>query len=137
MIPRLVSVVVPTYDYGCFVAEAVASALAQTYPHREVIVVDDGSTDDTREVLAPYSDRIRYIFQSNQGLSAARNTGIRAAQGEFIALLDSDDVWHPRKLEVQMHFLHDLPEVGLLGTDLFMDQRSHWPASRRCASRLP
>ena len=128
MTPWLVSIVVPTYNYGRFVAEAVASALAQGYPHREIIVVDDGSTDDTAEILAPYRERIRYIYQANQGLSAARNTGIRAAEGEFIALLDSDDVWHPRKLEVQMHFLRDLPEVGLLATDAFMDQRPLWPS---------
>jgi glycosyltransferase involved in cell wall biosynthesis len=127
MTPWLVSIVVPPYNYGRFVAEAVASALAQGYPHCEIIVVDDGSTDDTREILAPYCDRIRYIYQANQGLSAARNTGIRAAEGEFIALLDSDDVWHPRKLELQMHFLRGLPEVGLLATDVFMDQRPAWP----------
>jgi glycosyltransferase involved in cell wall biosynthesis len=128
MPPTLVSVVIPSYNYARFVTEAVASALAQTYPHREVIVVDDGSTDDTRGVLEPYRDRIRYVHQANQGLSAARNTGIRAAHGEVIALLDADDVWHPRKLEIQIAYLHGHPEVGLVATDLFTDQRPTWPA---------
>jgi glycosyltransferase involved in cell wall biosynthesis len=127
MTPGMVSVVIPTYNYGRFVTEAVDSALAQTYPHREVIVVDDGSTDDTRQVLARYGDRVRYVFQTNQGLSAARNTGIRAAGGEFVALLDSDDVFHPRKLELQVKYLHDHPDIGLLGTGEFTDQRASWP----------
>lgn len=78
------------------------SALAQTYEHIEVVVVDDGSTDDTRERLEPYMHRICYIYQTNQGLSAARNTGIRAAHGEWIALLDSDDVWTDDKTERQV-----------------------------------
>ena len=71
--PTLVSAVIPTYNYGRFVAEAVESALAQTYSPLEVVVVDDGSTDDTRDRLAGYGDRIRYVHQANQGLSAARN----------------------------------------------------------------
>lgn len=113
----LVSVVIPTYNYGHCVAEAVESALTQTYPNVEVIVVDDGSTDDTRARLAPYGDRIRYIYQPNAGLSAARNTGIRAARGSYIALLDSDDAFHPRKLELQMGYLTGHPEIPFLATD--------------------
>jgi len=125
----LITVVIPTYNYGRFVAAAVESALVQTYSHLEVVVVDDGSTDDTRQRLTPYLDRIRYIHQENGGLSAARNTGIRAAAGEWIALLDADDVWHPRKLELQIRCLGGPPpEVGLLATDSFTDQRTCWPA---------
>ena len=75
----LVTAVIATYNYGRFVTQAVESALAQTYGHVEVIVVDDGSNDDTREQLAPYGDRVRYIYQANQSVAAARNTGIRAA----------------------------------------------------------
>jgi glycosyltransferase involved in cell wall biosynthesis len=97
----LVTAIIPSYNYGQFVTEAVDSALAQTTPV-EVIVVDDGSTDDTQERLAPYGDRIRVIRQPNAGLSAARNTGIREARGEWIALLDADDYWHPNKTELQL-----------------------------------
>jgi glycosyltransferase involved in cell wall biosynthesis len=125
---ELFSVVIPTYNYGRFVTEAVASALAQTHPAVEVIVIDDGSTDDTRQRLAPFMDRIRYIFQANQGLSAARNTGIREARGDWIALLDSDDVWHPRKLELQARCLADHPDVALLGTGQAAAIESGWPA---------
>ncbi|MBY0522433.1 MAG: glycosyltransferase family 2 protein [Gemmataceae bacterium] len=123
----LISVVIPTYNYGRFVTEAVDSVLAQSYAPREVIVVDDGSTDDTPDRLAPYRARIRYIRQDNQGLSAARNTGIRLAQGTFVALLDSDDLWHPRKLEFQMRYLTRHPEVMLLGSNCQTGVRD-WPA---------
>ena len=78
----LVTAIIPTYNYGRFVTQAVESALAQTYNNVEVLVVDDGSTDDTRERLRPYADRIRYVYQENQSVAAARNTGIRAAKGE-------------------------------------------------------
>jgi glycosyltransferase involved in cell wall biosynthesis len=126
----LISTVIPTYNYAQFVTAAVESALAQTYPslNHEVIVVDDGSTDDTRERLAPYMDRIRYIYQENQGLSAARNTGIREARGDWIALLDSDDVWHSRKLEIQTAYLADHPQVELLGARAVEASGSPWPA---------
>ena len=117
MSERLVSVVIPTYNYAHFVTGAVESALAQTYPDREVLVVDDGSTDDTRDRLAPFEGRIRYIHQANQGLSAARNTGIREARGALIAFLDSDDLWHPEKLAVQARYLAEHPEVALLASD--------------------
>ncbi|MGO8702930.1 MAG: glycosyltransferase family 2 protein [Candidatus Brocadiia bacterium] len=98
----LVSAVIPTYNYGRFVVEAVESALAQTWSPVEVIVVDDGSTDDTAERLRPYGERIRYLRQRNRGLSGARNAGIRAARGEYVALLDSDDAWKPEKIAAQM-----------------------------------
>lgn len=126
MNPELVSAVIPTYNYGRYVTEAVESALAQTYRAVEIIVVDDGSTDDTRDQLRPYGDRIRYIYQPNQGLSAARNTGIRAARGRLIALLDSDDLWHPRRLEVQMRYLASNPDLGLVASDHVSDLRTGW-----------
>lgn len=112
----LVSIVIPTYNYGRFVTEAVDSALAQDYKPVEIIVIDDGSTDDTPERLAPYEGRIRYIRQENKGLSAARNTGIRHATGQWIALLDSDDVWHPHKLKIQLQALRERKDVGLAGS---------------------
>jgi glycosyltransferase involved in cell wall biosynthesis len=115
----LVSAVIPTYNYGRFVCAAVDSALAQTYQPLEIIVVDDGSTDDTRERLSRYGDRIRYIYQQNKHLSAARNTGIAAARGQYIALLDSDDVWAPQKIAAQMELFTRFPEAGLVATARF------------------
>ena len=123
MSPSTVSVVIPTYNRGHLVGEAVASVLGQTVPPLEVIVVDDGSTDDTRDRLRPYLPRVTYLHQTNQGVSAARNHGIRKARGEFIAFLDSDDVWHPRKLELQLGTFRARPELGLLGTGPLQ-----WPA---------
>lgn len=122
----LVSVIIPSYNYGRYVGQAVDSALAQTYPAIEVIVVDDGSTDDTRERLAAYGNRIRYVHQQNQGLSAARNTGIREAKGDYLAFLDSDDAFHPHKLELQMAYLRTHPETDLIATDMFSDDKIVW-----------
>jgi glycosyltransferase involved in cell wall biosynthesis len=123
----LVTVVIPTYNYAHFLIETLESALVQTYSNFEVIVVDDGSTDDTRQRLEPYLDRIRYIYQENQGLSAARNTGIRAARGELIALLDSDDLWHPEKTEIQVRFLQEHPEVHMVASKKWDDPWEGWP----------
>jgi glycosyltransferase involved in cell wall biosynthesis len=123
----LVTALIPTYNYGRFVTQAVESALAQTYRQIEIIVVDDGSSDDTRERLAPYSERIRYIYQDNQSVAAARNTGIQAARGNLIAFLDADDLWHPHKLELQMRYLADHPSVRLLAVDRLADGAQHWP----------
>lgn len=111
-----ISVVIPTYNYGAYVGQAIESALAQTRAPLEVIVVDDGSTDDTPERLAAFGDRIRAIRQDNAGLSAARNTGIAAARGTHVALLDSDDAWHPRKLELQARTLEQFPGSAAIGT---------------------
>jgi glycosyltransferase involved in cell wall biosynthesis len=122
-----VSVVIPTYNRAQVVHQAIDTALAQTLPPAEIIVVDDGSDDDTRERLASYMDRIIYIRQENQGVSAARNTGVRAAKGNLIAFLDSDDVWHPRKLELQLHYLKEYPEVALLGAVSSVDPTMSWP----------
>lgn len=94
-----VSVVIPAYNYARYLPEAVDSVLAQTYANFEVIVVDDGSTDDTRAVVERYTDpRVRYVWQQNQGLSAARNTGISEATRELVAFLDADDLWKPEHL---------------------------------------
>lgn len=96
------SVIIPTYNRGLCVTEAIDSVLGQTLGDFEVIVVDDGSTDDTQVRLAVYGDRIRVIRQVNAGVSAARNAGMAAANGEWIGFLDSDDTWMPEKLERQM-----------------------------------
>jgi glycosyltransferase involved in cell wall biosynthesis len=114
--PRLVSAVIPAYNYARFVCRAVDSVLAQTYPSLECIVVNDGSTDDTLDVLAPYNDRIRIITQKNAGLAAARNTGVRSAHGEFVAFLDADDWWKPEKIAKQVALAEKRPELGAIGT---------------------
>jgi glycosyltransferase involved in cell wall biosynthesis len=108
-----VSVVIPAYNNARFVLEAVDSALAQTLAPLEVIVVDDGSTDDTTAALEPRSERIRLIRQENGGVAAARNTGIRSARGTLIAFLDADDVWLPEKLERQAPLHERDPRIGL------------------------
>jgi glycosyltransferase involved in cell wall biosynthesis len=116
VIPPLVSVIVPAYNCGRFVAEAVESALYQDYPAKEVIVVNDGSTDDTLIRLTRFGSAIRVISQKNAGPPAARNTGLREAQGSYIALLDADDVWLPGKLSAQVNYLENHAEVGTVYT---------------------
>jgi glycosyltransferase involved in cell wall biosynthesis len=116
--PPVVSVIIPTYNRSALLAEAIESALAQTWKDLEIIVVDDGSTDDTQEVLAPYCGRIKYIYQPNSGVpSCPRNAGIRNATGEYIAILDSDDVMFPRKLEMQVALFEKHTDVGMVCSD--------------------
>src|SRR5688572_6603202 len=111
----LVSVVIPTFNYGGFVGRAVDSVLAQTHAPLECVVVDDGSTDDTPTVLARYGSRIRVIRQENRGLSAARNAGVREARGAYVALLDADDFWRPNKVEKQVALMQSTPGLGAVG----------------------
>jgi glycosyltransferase involved in cell wall biosynthesis len=111
----LVSVVVIAYNCAEFVGHAVASVLEQTWKHLEVIVVDDGSTDRTPDVIRSIADpRLRYVRQKNSGPNAARNEGIRQARGNFIAFLDCDDWWLPAKLEKQLAKANGHPDVGLV-----------------------
>ena len=107
MTPR-VSVIIPTYNRASLVTGAIDSVLSQTFTDLEVIVVDDGSKDDTTERLGPYLNRIRYFKQANMGASAAQNAGLREAQGEWIAILASDDTWQPTKLERQFDAIETL-----------------------------
>jgi len=112
-----VSVIIPCYNYGRYLRQAIQSALDQTFTDFEVIVVDDGSTDDTSKVARSFEDsRVRYVWQENKGLPGARNTGIRASSGEYVAFLDADDWFLPRKLELQTGFLDEHPEVGLVAS---------------------
>jgi GT2 family glycosyltransferase len=117
-VPGLVSVLIPTYNRAYILGKAIDSVLAQTYRQIEVIVVDDGSTDDTRAMLARYGDRVRCIHQENAGLAAARNSGLAVARGEFIAFQDSDDEWEPWKLEAQVTLMQRLPKLVLTWTDM-------------------
>ncbi len=116
--PR-VSVIIPTYNHARFVAEAIHSALAQDYPNFEVIVIDDGSTDNTPEIVTRFGAKIRYLRQENQGLPGARNSGIRAATGNFIALLDSDDSWLPGFLSATVARLKADPGLGAVYTGFY------------------
>jgi glycosyltransferase involved in cell wall biosynthesis len=114
----LISVIITSYNQARFVTYTVTSVLEQTYSPLEVIVVDDGSTDETKAELAPYLDKIRYIYQLNQGVSVARNTGIKAAKGELIAFLDGDDLWLPHKLALQVECLEKSRDVGLVHSNV-------------------
>ncbi len=114
----LVSVVVPTYNRGADCLRAVRSVLAQSYADIEVVVVDDGSDDGTADLLAGLDPRVRYFRQENAGVSAARNRGLEEARGDFIALLDSDDVFHPWKIEAQLSVFRRFPDAGMVWTDM-------------------
>ena len=114
----LVSVIIPTHNRAQIIGRAVESALAQTYPHLEVVVADDGSSDDTRRIVQSFGPRVTYTQQANAGVSAARNFGMRHARGELIAFLDSDDSWLPWKIEAQVAALNRHPEAGLVWTDM-------------------
>jgi len=112
----LVSCVIPSYNRPGYVRTAIESALTQTYSPMEVIVVDDGSTDETPDVAESFGERVKVIRQANGGSAAARNTGIAAASGEFVAWLDSDDAWLPEKIAIQVAAARDYPEAGIVYT---------------------
>jgi glycosyltransferase involved in cell wall biosynthesis len=115
--PR-VSVIIPTFNCARFLGRAIRTALSQTYTDHEVIVVDDGSTDETQEVVAPVGRKIHYLYQTNRGASSARNLALSQANGELIAYLDADDMWYPRKLERQVAFLDTHKECALVHSDM-------------------
>jgi glycosyltransferase involved in cell wall biosynthesis len=117
----LVSVIIPTYNRAYCLARAVDSALAQTYPHIEVILIDDGSSDGTADMVAKRygaDPRVRYHAQPNGGISNARNTGLARATGAYVAFLDSDDEWQPWKTELQIACMRAHPELGMTWTDM-------------------
>jgi glycosyltransferase involved in cell wall biosynthesis len=121
----LVSVIIPAYNCAEFVGEAVRSVMQQDYPRKEIIAVNDGSTDGTLSVLQSFGNEILVVDQPNGGAAAARNTGLRHAKGDYIAFLDGDDVWFAGKLGVQVRYLEEHPHVGLVFTDWTI-----WPESR-------
>ena len=112
----LVSVIIPTYNRGWILQEAIDSVLEQDFHDYELIVVDDGSVDNTPAILKAYKDEITVLRQANQGVSAARNSGIKAATGRLISFLDSDDLWLPRKLSAQVQFFNDHPKAVITQT---------------------
>lgn len=111
-----VSVIIATYNYGRYLGGAIASALGQTFQDLEVIVIDDGSTDNTPQVITPFlaEARLRYVRTENHGQPAAENVGIRLSQGPWIAFLDADDLWLPHKLERQLALTREDPELGVV-----------------------
>lgn len=114
----LVSIIIPTHNREKYIIKAIESVLNQTYKNIELIIVDDGSTDTTKDVIAPYLTdvRIHYLYQKNKGASCARNNGIKVSRGKYIATLDSDDYWRDeKKLEKQIYFLEENKEYGLVG----------------------
>ncbi len=110
----LVSVIIPTYNRAALVVQAVQSALNQTYTNMEIIVVNDGSTDNTPEILKEYEGKIKYVYQERSERSKARNEGFRHSTGSYIAFLDSDDLWLPTKIEKQVEVLNKKADVGLV-----------------------
>ena len=113
----MVSVIIPTYNRAEKVVQAVESVFSQTFAEFELIVVDDGSTDDTESKLRPYFSRIQYCRQANLGVSSARNHGIRLARFNYLAFLDSDDLWLPDKLKVQVAYMEANPDAKICQTD--------------------
>jgi glycosyltransferase involved in cell wall biosynthesis len=127
--PLQVSVVIPTFNRGFCIAQTIGSVLAQTCPAFEIIVVDDGSTDRTQAVVSSFGNRVRYLHQVNAGVSAARNLGIHAALGQWVALLDSDDEWHPEKLAIQCAELLAHPQAVAHMVDCQLGERDGLPTS--------
>lgn len=108
----LVSIIINNYNYGHFLKEAIDSALSQTYVHREVIVVDDGSTDDSRQIITSYGDKIVPVLKENGGQASAFNAGFAASRGYLICFLDSDDIFLPEKVEEILEVFREYPEIG-------------------------
>jgi glycosyltransferase involved in cell wall biosynthesis len=116
------SILVPAYNVERYVSQAVQSALSQTYGPVQVIVVNDGSSDGTAEALAPYMDEIVYVDQPNTGLAGTRNRALREATGDYVALLDADDLWMPTRLERMISYLEEHPDVGFVTSDAYFMQ---------------
>ena len=136
---RTVSVIIPTFNRAHFITKTLDSVLEQTYKKLEIIVVDDGSTDDTRRVLDQFANvgRIIYIYQENQGLPAARNTGIRGSSGEYIAVLDDDDLWFPHTVERMVKELEANPEYGMVYSDAIVVNEAGKPISGNSRHAYP
>jgi glycosyltransferase involved in cell wall biosynthesis len=133
-----VSIIIPAYNQGHYLEAAVKSVLAQTYPDFEAVIVDDGSTDATRQVAAGFKDaRVHYIYQENRGLSGARNTGISSTTGEYVTFLDSDDLFLPEKLALLVAVLDEQPEIGLAAGQALLIDQDGGRIDREFQTRLP
>ena len=126
-----VTVLIATYNRAHYICEAVDSVLAQAYKDYEIIIVDDGSTDKTREVLQKYADKISYLYKDHKNQAAALNFGISRSKGEYIAFLDDDDIWLPNKLTVQIPVFEKDLEIGIVGAEMYLTNEkdeitSHW-----------
>lgn len=129
-----ISVIIPTYNRHTLVTQAVDSVLCQTFRDYEILVVDDGSTDGTRDALRPYGNAVRYIYQDNRGVSAARNRGVRESRGELLAFLDSDDLWSPGRLKTQIDRVSSDGIVSFEGVEWFVDQEDDRSYLEQCKS---
>lgn len=125
--PVTVSVVIPLYNAVDVIAETIQSVLVQTWTDREILVIDDGSTDGSADVVRTFGDKVRYFRFENSGVAKSRNRGIALSRGRYIALLDHDDLWDPTKLEKQVRVLESRPEVGLVYTGIVHLERNGRP----------
>ncbi len=125
-----VSVIIPLYNARDVIRDTVESVFAQSYHDYEIVVIDDGSTDGSGDLLRAYRDRLRYIRQSNGGVAHARNRGIAASGGRYIALMDHDDLWKPEKLAKQVAVLEEQPAVGMVVTDVAHIDRAGHPLNQ-------
>lgn len=139
---QLVSIVIPTFNRDRYIVQTVASVVAQTYENWQLIIVDDGSTDNTRQVLDPFvrDQRISLVCQDNQGQAAARNNGLAQAQGELLCFLDSDDLWKPDKLTRQVRLMSENPDYDVVyGDRETIDEHGrllHWQNMERHSGRI-
>jgi len=119
-----ISIIIPTYNCAKYIDEAILSALNQTYSNKEIIIIDDGSKDNTKDILKKYEDneKVKVVFQENQGVSKARNNGILIASGEYIATLDADDRWMPDRLDKMMSFLKGNPYEIVISNFYLVDE---------------
>lgn len=133
-----VSVIIPAYNGDRYIAQAIDSVIAQTHTDYEIIVVDDGSQDNTSSIVQNYDEKVNYIYQTNQGVAVARNRGIKEATGEFIAFLDQDDLFLPDKLASQVTVLEQQPSLGLVNSGWqIVDQQGKVLAAVQPWQKLP
>ena len=119
-----VSVIIATYNRAHYIKEAVDSVLAQTFKDYEIVIVDDGSTDATKQVLQEYGDKIRYFYQDNQGQAKALSHAVREAKGEYLAFIDDDDMWLPEKLAIQMQVFTTNGDIGLVASSMYLTDKN-------------